>query len=194
MQAVWSGPRQALIPIFKLNLDRARNTLSFLLGMPPSNLESLLGEAGKIPVAPETVAVGIPAELLRRRPDVRAAEMAAAKEVQDGLQGFLRTREEVEFLQKAVTASDRAVKLALEQYNQGATDYTRVLNTQTALLAQQDSLTSARGQVVSSLVATYKALGGGWQLREGQSYVKPGLINSMQKRTDWGEILTSPEQ
>jgi outer membrane protein TolC len=120
--------------------------------------------------------------------------LAAAKEVQDGLQGFLRTQEEVAYLQKAVTASERAVELALEQYRQGASDYTRVLNTQTSLLLQQDQLTSARGQVVSNLVATYKALGGGWQLREGSNYVRPDLIDTMEQRTDWGELLTTPEQ
>jgi outer membrane protein TolC len=119
--------------------------------------------------------------------------LAAAKEVQDGLQGFLRTQEQVGHLNKAVTASARAAELALAQYSQGASDYTRVLNTQTSLLAQQDTLTAARGQVVSNLIATYKALGGGWQLREGNNYVSPDLINSMEIRTDWGELLNTPE-
>ena len=268
---------QALIPVFQLNLERSRNTLSFLLGMPPSRLEALLGSSGKIPGVPTSVAVGIPADLLRRRPDVRAAEMAAAaqsasigiskadlypsfalagsigvtggsfsdlfdsgattgfitpffkwnilnygriknnvrvqdarfeqaamsyqntalaaaKEVQDGLQGFLRTQEQVVQLKQAVAASTRAAELAVVQYKQGAADYTRVLNTQTALLQQQDQLTSARGQVVSNLVATYKALGGGWQINEGGNYVSPALIDTMQKRTDWGEMLGTPEQ
>ena len=267
---------QSLIPILKLNIERAQNTLSFLLGMPPSNMEAMLGKSRHIPAAPASVAVGIPADLLRRRPDVRAAEMAAAaqsasigvsqadlypsfalagslglaggtfsdlfdggattgfitpffkwnifnygriknnvrvqdarfeqavttyqntalsaaKEVQDGLQGFLRTQEQVGYLKKAVKASSRAAELALEQYSQGASDYTRVLNTQTALLQQQDTLTVARGQVVTNLVATYKALGGGWQLREGHNYIGPDLINTMEIRTDWGELLTTPE-
>ena len=69
-----------------------------------------------------------------------------------------------------------------------------MLNTQTALLQQQDTLTAARGQVISNLVATYKALGGGWQLREGHNYVNPDMIDTMMERTDWGELLTIPEQ
>jgi hypothetical protein len=36
-------------------------------------------------------------------------------------------------------------------------------------------------------------LGGGWQLREGNNYVNPDLINTMQLRTDWGELLNTPE-
>ena len=119
--------------------------------------------------------------------------LAAAKEVQDGLQGFLRTREQVGYLTDAVTASNRAAELALAQYKQGAADYTRVLNTQTALLQQQDTLTAARGQVVSNLISTYKALGGGWQLRDGNNYIRTDLINSMEVRTDWGELLNTPE-
>ena len=81
---------------------------------------------------------------------------------------------------------------ALVQYRQGATDYTRVLDTQTTLLQQQDALTSARGQVVTNLVATYKALGGGWQIRQGNDYVEPRLVDSMEERTDWGALLEAP--
>lgn len=69
---------QSLVPIYELNIERASNTLSFLLGMPPSNLDAMLGESRVIPAAPSSVAIGVPADLLRRRPDVRAAEMAAA--------------------------------------------------------------------------------------------------------------------
>ena len=63
-----------------------------------------------------------------------------------------------------------------------------------ALLQHQDTLTAARGQVITNLVATYKALGGGWQLREGSNYVRPDLIDAMMERTDWGELLKTSEQ
>jgi outer membrane protein TolC len=122
------------------------------------------------------------------------AALAAAREVQDGLQGFLRTQEQVAYLEKAVTASARASELALVQYREGATDYTRVLNTQTSLLQQQDALTAARGQVIANLVATYKALGGGWQIRQGNNYISSDLVDDMEQRTDWGELLQVPAQ
>ncbi|MGH7063756.1 MAG: TolC family protein, partial [Stellaceae bacterium] len=47
------------------------------LGMPPQPLNDLLSGARGIPVPPASVAVGIPADLVRRRPDIRAAELAA---------------------------------------------------------------------------------------------------------------------
>jgi hypothetical protein len=83
--------------------------------------------------------------------------------------------------------------LALLQYREGVVDYTRVLNTQTSLLQQQDSLTSAQGQVVNSLVSVYKSLGGGWQIREGNDYMPQQIKTDMGERTDWGELLQTPE-
>ena len=60
--------------------------MSVLLGIPPAELGGRLGEPGPIPVAPAEVAVGVPAELLRRRPDVRSAELqAAAQSAQIGI-------------------------------------------------------------------------------------------------------------
>ena len=47
------------------------------MGMPPEDLAKKIGK-GQIPTAPPQVVVGIPADLLRRRPDVRAAERTAA--------------------------------------------------------------------------------------------------------------------
>jgi NodT family efflux transporter outer membrane factor (OMF) lipoprotein len=68
---------QAGIPELEIALRTANNQLCILLGMPPEQLKARLGKA-PIPVAPVDVAVGIPADLLRRRPDVRRAERLAA--------------------------------------------------------------------------------------------------------------------
>lgn len=68
---------EALLPKLRIQLRNANNRLCVLLGAPPENLQSVLGP-GSIPSAPSNVAVGIPADLLRRRPDVRRAERQAA--------------------------------------------------------------------------------------------------------------------
>ena len=62
----------------------AENQLCILLGMPVDDLTDLLATAPKtsIPIAPEYVVVGIPADLLRRRPDVRRAERQAAAQAE----------------------------------------------------------------------------------------------------------------
>src|SRR5262249_7262503 len=68
---------QALVPGLEISLRQANNRLSVLLGVPPEDLGPKLGPGG-IPVAPPEVVAGIPADLLRRRPDVRRAEREAA--------------------------------------------------------------------------------------------------------------------
>jgi hypothetical protein len=81
------------------------------------------------------------------------------------------------------------VQLSLIQYRDGATDYQRVINSQQDLLARQDQYVSARGAMIGSLVATYRALGGGWQLRDGNDYVPAETLRTMGERTDWGNLL-----
>src|SRR5208337_4134372 len=76
---------ETLLPQLEISLREADARLCILLGIPPEDLQSKLG-AGSIPVTPVSVAVGIPGDLLRRRPDVRRAErLAAAQCAQIGI-------------------------------------------------------------------------------------------------------------
>jgi NodT family efflux transporter outer membrane factor (OMF) lipoprotein len=68
---------ESQIPELEISLRQAGNQLCVLLGIPVEDLRRRLG-IGPIPTAPPDVAVGIPADLLRRRPDVRRAERLAA--------------------------------------------------------------------------------------------------------------------
>ncbi len=70
------GQTASQIPQLRIELRQACNRLCVLLGVPPGNLEEELGE-GPIPTAPPAVALGIPADLLRRRPDIRRAQHQA---------------------------------------------------------------------------------------------------------------------
>lgn len=65
---------KSLIPQLELARRQALNALAVLLGTPPSNIPYLTEHPGTIPVVPPEVIVGIPAELVSRRPDIRAAE------------------------------------------------------------------------------------------------------------------------
>jgi NodT family efflux transporter outer membrane factor (OMF) lipoprotein len=268
---------EASVPQFQIGLRQAENAMAVLLGKPPGSIQDMLAAPGAIPKAPPEVAIGIPAELLRRRPDVRQAELqaaaqsaligvaeadlypslaltgsiglisadtrnnglgdlfktdslnyfvgpsfnwpilnygrlknnvrvqdarlqgllinyqdtvlSAAQEVEDGLVGFLRSQDQVRFLSDSVKASERSVNLANVQYRDGAVDYQRVLDTQRALVSAQDSWTVARGNIALNLVATYKALGGGWEQRVGNEVVDGHYVDAMRKRTDWGNLL-----
>jgi len=238
---------RASIRPLEIGLRQANNRLCTLLGQPTFDLSRSLGEAG-IPSAPPEVAVGIPADLLRRRPDVRAAErrvaaqsaqigvaladlypsiaitgeisvraeefqdlfkslstggsigpsfrwnvlnygrimsnvrvqdarfqeliatyqnavLRANEEVENALVAFLQTQEQVKSLAASVQATQRALELELLNFEEGETDFSGVFVLQGDLALKQDQLAAAQGEVVASLIAVYKALGGGWQIR-----------------------------
>jgi NodT family efflux transporter outer membrane factor (OMF) lipoprotein len=268
---------QSLIPRLSRDVRQAKNALSILLGKVPSELNEILGGPKPIPAVPPEVVVGVPAELLRRRPDIRLAErqvaaqsprigvakaelypafsllgtiglaslhtgdffnsdsvtgtagasftwnilnygriknnvraqdarfqelavnyqntiLRAVQEVEDAMVGFLRTQEEAKFLLSSVQAYKRSVELSLLQYREGLVDYIRVLDTQRFLTRSQETYTARKGDIVISLVAMYKALGGGWQIREGRDFVPEQIRVEMAQRTDWGKLLSLEKQ
>ena len=69
---------RAQIPGFQTGLEQAKNRLAILIGHHPGSLRDALAERRAIPVTPLEVAVGVPADILRRRPDVRRAERRLA--------------------------------------------------------------------------------------------------------------------
>jgi NodT family efflux transporter outer membrane factor (OMF) lipoprotein len=272
------GATEAAIPQLNIQLAQAKNALSVLLGMPPGPLDDLLAGPSDIPTAPEQVIVGIPADLLRRRPDVRRAELQAAaqsaqigvakadllpavtlignvgtlatdispnslrdvftrrslnysagpaiqwsvlnygqitnnvrvqdakfqellidyqntvlkaqQEVEDGIATFIHSRDQAEFLQQSVVAAEGALRIALLQYREGILDFTTVLTAEQNLYQAQNNLALATGSIALGLITTYRALGGGWQIREGRDFVPAETQREMAERTNWGTLLT----
>ncbi len=276
---------EASIPRFEAGIRQAKNALAALLGKLPGEIDNMIGGQRLIPAAPPEVVVSIPAELMRRRPDIQLAEyqiatqtpligaskaelypafqlagsiglatstsrntnaggtngssfgdlfdsdsleffggpsfnwnlfnygriknrvrtedallqqlvvnytetvLRAHQEVEDSLVGYLRKQQEAGYLLDSVKASQRSVDLSIIQYREGLIDYQRVLDSQRFLTTEQDIWTTTRGDAILNLVALYKALGGGWQIREGQDFVSKENIEEMQKRTDWGDLL-----
>ena len=117
----------------------------------------------------------------------------AQREVEDAMAAFTLSREEEQFLKDSVTAAQRSVDISMIQYREGTVDYQRVLDSQRFLTTQADNLAVVSGQVGTNLVATYKALGGGWQLREGESVLSDENKNQMTERTSWGQLLDSED-
>jgi len=118
--------------------------------------------------------------------------LSAQQDVEDNLTAFLRNQEQAAFLRVSADAAKNSLDLAVIQYREGITDFTTVLTAQQSLLSAQDSLATARGNIASSLVGVYRALGGGWQIREGQDFVPAQTQMEMRSRTNWGKMLTPP--
>jgi outer membrane protein TolC len=120
--------------------------------------------------------------------------LKAVQEVEDALVGLLNARDAASAQQKAVASAQRAAEIALAMYREGATDYQRVIDAQRSLLTQENNLADASSSVTTNFIALYKALGGGWEAREGQPFVPSEVQTEMRQRTNWGDLLSQPRK
>jgi multidrug efflux system outer membrane protein len=88
--------------------------------------------------------------------------LRALQETEDALVTHARSREQLQQLSEAATASQTAARLARLRFENGAVDFLQVLDAERSLLTIEDSLARSRADTATSLVAVYKALGGGW--------------------------------
>jgi NodT family efflux transporter outer membrane factor (OMF) lipoprotein len=66
------------VPVLRISLDEAKNRIALLLGEAPGSVHGALRTHGPVPVCPPEIAVGVPADVLRQRPDIRRAERKLA--------------------------------------------------------------------------------------------------------------------
>ncbi len=102
-------------------------------------------------------------------------------------------RDQAGILKEGVDTAQRSADLSLLRYQEGFADYQRVLNAQQSLFSQQQRYASARGDVLRSLVAVYRSLGGG--VSGARAFVDPATRDEMQERTNWGDLIeTAPDR
>jgi outer membrane protein TolC len=111
----------------------------------------------------------------------------AAREADDAATGLVKALEREHILREAAVAAERSLDLANVQYREGYTDFQRVLEAQRALFVQQENYLLSRSSAASSLIALYKALGGGWQ--RSDAALDAATRAQMRERTDWGDLL-----
>jgi outer membrane protein TolC len=93
----------------------------------------------------------------------RDTVLRANEEVENAIVAFLREQDRVASLAVSTKAAARSVELASRQYERGMIAYQPLLDSERALVQQQDTMAESRGLIGVNLVAVYKALGGGWQ-------------------------------
>ena len=77
---------EATVPVLETSIEQTMSAMAILLALRPGALDAELAASKPIPVVSAEVAVGIPADLLRRRPDVKQAErQVAAQSLQVGV-------------------------------------------------------------------------------------------------------------
>ncbi|WP_045094890.1 efflux transporter outer membrane subunit [Legionella fallonii] len=115
--------------------------------------------------------------------------LKAQQEVQDNISGYIEAKKAEHYLIQANNAAKETLKLTLIRYKEGETDFTPVLNAEQQLLRIQTSLANAQGDIPQAVVALYRSLGGGWQIRDGNDIVPTEIKEEMAKRTNWGSLL-----
>ncbi|WP_018969723.1 efflux transporter outer membrane subunit [Rubritalea marina] len=273
---------QSQIPRFQSSLYQLQNALGVLLAEDVKVIRKKLTRTKGIPIAPTNIAVGVPAELLRRRPDIRRAELLAmaqservgiaradlypsfsltgflgssstdfgtanlenvfnssnvgytfgptfrwnilnygrirnavraedarleialtdyqntvlnaAREVEDGMTSFIHTQREAEFLRQGVESSKKSSEISMIQYKDGLTDYQRVLDSIRSQTQREDEYANARGTIATDFIAMYKALGGGWEMRDRENAIPGHIRDKMMQRTNWGSFLQSSSE
>jgi NodT family efflux transporter outer membrane factor (OMF) lipoprotein len=120
--------------------------------------------------------------------------LKAARETDDAIVSLAGTQEQEPILADSVEAAKRSNDLSLLRYQEGFSGYQRVLDSQQALFRQQNSYVQNRGLSARNVVAIYKALGGGWEVRQGRAFVDENTLTVMRERTNWGSLLDSPAE
>ena len=115
--------------------------------------------------------------------------LKAVSEVSDALHGYALTKKQQEENKKAVAATVRAFNISVVQYNDGLVNYQRLLTTVEKLTTTQDRYANIKGNLAINAILFYKALGGGWQVRKGKSYLSKETAKKMKKRVDWDRYL-----
>jgi multidrug efflux system outer membrane protein len=253
-QAQLSATLSSLGPL-DAAIARSIHRLGVLTGRDPTALRELLAPPRELPQLPMITAIGDPAGLLRRRPDIRVAErqlaastalvgvaiadffpkvtftgsfsyaanvpsqlgtsasrgyvigpgitwaafdlgrvqaevagsraradgalaayeqtvLRALEETENALITHARTRDSLRDAAAAADSSQTAARIARTRYEGGLVDFLDVLDAERTQLADEDRLAQSRTDAATSLVAVYKALGGGWQGAPPPRYVR----------------------
>jgi NodT family efflux transporter outer membrane factor (OMF) lipoprotein len=91
--------------------------------------------------------------------------LRAAREVQTALRGFLRSQEQTDALARSATAAVAATSIEEKLFVDIKADVNRLFTLANSRLQAQNQLAVAQGNVALNLIAVYRALGGGWELR-----------------------------
>jgi outer membrane protein TolC len=118
--------------------------------------------------------------------------LGAASEIDNAAISVVKTKEKDALLKEALVAAERSLVLSSKRYQEGYSDFQRVLSAQLARAAASSSYVVNQGDHINAVIAFYKSLGGGWQPVDGQDLIPAKIRLIMEKRTDWGGMLNAP--
>lgn len=236
------------LPTLSSAIETQINSIATLLGVYPDKIKSMLQTHRPLPDYRQIVSVGVPLELLRRRPDIQTAEYLLAADaaavgvakkdflpvltlngtigfdshnikdiftkdafnytiepklswtVFDGLlrnNSVIAAREQLQIsienynntiltayqdvenamitykysllnidaVNPVITEANKSLELSIDLYKRGLSAFTNVVDAQLSLLEYSNSLITAQGRALTSLISLYESLGGGWEVK-----------------------------
>ncbi|AIM38355.1 membrane protein [Sphingobacterium sp. ML3W] len=90
--------------------------------------------------------------------------LGSLEEIKTSLSNYTQGLKRRDILHKSSQASAEAVNFARQRYNAGLDSFIDYLTADNALLISENSLALSEIQLATSLIAIYKALGGGWEI------------------------------
>ena len=118
--------------------------------------------------------------------------LAAASEIDDAAISVVKTKEQHVLLAEALEAAERSLALSTKRYQEGYSDFQRVLTAQQSRSARSSAYVANQGAHINGVISFYKALGGGWQPATAEDLVPEELRQIMEERTDWDGMLDVP--
>jgi multidrug efflux system outer membrane protein len=89
--------------------------------------------------------------------------LLALRETADSLVSFDNRQRQFNLLSQSVQSAKESVRIARDLYANGTIGYLSLLDAQRSLLKAQDAMAESQGEVTLSVIALYKAIGGGWE-------------------------------
>jgi outer membrane protein TolC len=118
--------------------------------------------------------------------------LQAAREIDDAAITVVKTGEQNRILKESLVAAERSLELANTQFKEGHADFQRVLDAQLALFVQAERELVSQGAHVSSVIALYRSIGGGWSDMSMEQMIPEPMRDTMRNRTNWGDLLEEP--
>jgi NodT family efflux transporter outer membrane factor (OMF) lipoprotein len=249
----------AQIPVLDTGLDAAMNALDVLLGTQPGTHRAELAPVAAIPMAPDISDAGVPADIIRRRPDLIVAErrlaaanarigvaiseyypkfslaallgsatalssdnlftsgasqhqsvlglrwrlfdfgrveaqiaaargktaeslaayrlavLEATEEVENSFSALVNREAQVDILIRGESSLSRARDSSLAAYKGGVVSLIEVLDADSNLLQVQDAKAQAQTEAARAAIASFRALGGGWDVPSADNNFVSGI-------------------
>ena len=118
--------------------------------------------------------------------------LAAASEIDSAAISVVKTKDQQAILAEALSAAERSLVLSTKRYQEGYSDFQRVLTAQQSRAARSAAYVNNQGAHINSVINFYRALGGGWQPASGEDLIPEPIRQIMAERTDWDGMLDDP--